>query len=163
MIEIRKFKLSDIDTSYLTWLNNKRLMRFSRHSKKKFTKKIGIDSYKKIKKGKNLFLLAYLRNKKTENKIGTLIGYTDKLNQSCNLGILISKQGKGYGFTVWKMAISYIFNKGYKSIIAGTLTTNQAMVKIFKKSGMKLLIKKKVYYENFKKIRRVEIYKLVRN
>jgi len=76
---------------------------------------------------------------------------------------LISKQGKGYGFTVWKMAISYIFNKGYKSIIAGTLTTNQAMVKIFKKSGMKLLIKKKVYYENFKKIRRVEIYKLVRN
>jgi RimJ/RimL family protein N-acetyltransferase len=163
MIKIRKFKLSDIDTNYLTWLNNKFLMRFSRHSKKKFTKKNATDNYKRIKKRKHFFLLVYLRNKKTENKIGTLIGYTNKSNQSCNLGILISKQAKGYGFIAWKMAISYIFNKGYKSITAGTLTANQAMVKIFKKSGMRLITKKKVYYENFKKIRRVETYKLLRN
>jgi RimJ/RimL family protein N-acetyltransferase len=163
MIGIRKFKLSDIDINYLTWLNNKLLMRFSRHSKKNFTKKIAVDNYKRIKRRKNFFLLVYLRNKKKDNKIGTLIGYTDKLNQSCNLGILMSKQGKGYGFIAWKMAISYIFNKGYKSITAGTLTANRAMVKIFKKSGMRLLTKKKVYYENYKKMRRVETYKLLRN
>jgi len=50
MIKIRKFRLSDIDSSYLAWLNNKKLMKFSRHSKKFFTKENAISNYKEIKK-----------------------------------------------------------------------------------------------------------------
>jgi len=61
------------------------------------------------------------------------------------------------------MAIRYIFNRGYESITGGTLITNRAMIKIFKKSGMKFLKKKKVYFENFKRIRTITVYKILRN
>ena len=93
MLKIRNFRLTDIDDEYISWLNDKKLMKFSRHKKQIFTKEKIKIFYKEIKKKKNFFFLVSLSNKYKEKKIGTLIGYRKK-KKTCNLGILISKQGK---------------------------------------------------------------------
>ena len=38
MLKIRNFRLTDIDDEYISWLIDKKLMKFSRHKKKIFTK-----------------------------------------------------------------------------------------------------------------------------
>ena len=157
MISIKKFRQSDIDKEYLSWLNNKKLMKFSRHSKEIFDKTKAINFYQEMKRQNNFFFVILLK-KQSEKKIGTLIGYTTKKNKSCNLGILVGRQGKGYGKKAYKIAIDYIFKYGYKSIIGGSLATNLAMIKIFKNSGMKFLKNKNIFYKNYKKKRKVVYY-----
>ena len=73
-------------------------------------------------------------------------GYSNRKNKSCNLGILISEQGKGYGKKAYKLAINYIFKNGYKTIIGLSVLSNIAMIKIFKSPGMKFIEEKKIYY-----------------
>ena len=97
-------------------------------------------------KKKIIFFLIYLKSKNKEKKIGTLIGYTVKKNKSCNLGILVSEQGKVWK-KAYKLAINYIFKNGYKTIFGGSLSSNIAMIKIFKNSGMKFSGQKKKYYK----------------
>ena len=162
MLSLRNFRISDINKTYLNWLNNKELMRYSRHSKTLYDREKALNFFKKMKKENNFFFLIYLKSKNKEKKIGTLIGYTVKKNKSCNLGILVSEQGKGYGKKAYKLAINYIFKNGYKTIFGGSLSSNIAMIKIFKNSGMKFSGQKKKYYKNFKKNKKVVIYKIMK-
>lgn len=159
MIKIKKFRLSDIDNEYLSWLNDNDLMKFSQNSKKFFDKTKAKIFFKKMKKDKNFFFKILLK----EKKIGTLIGYTTEKKRSCNLGILVANQGKGFGNKAYKIAIDYIFRCGYKSVVGGSLVSNYAMIKIFKNSGMKFSKVKNVFYKNFKKKRRVVYYKIQNN
>ena len=161
MLSLRNFRISDINKTYLNWLNNKKLMRYSRHHKILYDREKALNFFKKMKKENNFFFLIYLKSNNKEKKIGTLIGYTAKKNKSCNLGILISEQGKGYGKKAYKLAINYIFKNGYKTIFGGSLSSNIAMIKIFKNSGMKFF-KEKQYYKNFKKNKKVVIYKIMK-
>ena len=39
MISIRNFRKSDIDNQYLSWVNNSKNMKFSRHYNKRYTLK----------------------------------------------------------------------------------------------------------------------------
>ena len=88
MLSLRNFRISDINKTYLNWLNNKELMRYSRHSKTLYDREKALNFFKKMKKENNFFFLIYLKSKNKEKKIGTLIGYTVKKNKSCNLGYL---------------------------------------------------------------------------
>ena len=72
-----------------------------------------------------------------------MLGRVDNNNKVCDLGILISEKGKGYGYLSWKFAIKYIFLKKIRKITAGTMSINLKMLKIFKKSKMKFEYKKK--------------------
>ena len=163
MLSLRNFRVTDINNVYLDWLNNKKLMRYSRHSKTLYDRKKALNFFKKMKEENNFFFLVYLKHTNKKKKIGTLIGYTNKKNKSCNLGILISEQGKGYGKKAYKLAINYIFKNGYKTIIGGSLLSNIAMIKIFKNSGMKYIKEKKIYYQNLKKKRKIVIYKIIKS
>ena len=58
MLKIRNFRLTDIDDEYISWLNDKKLMKFSRHKKKIFTKEKAKTFYKEIKKKKNFFFFS---------------------------------------------------------------------------------------------------------
>lgn len=162
MLSLRNFRTSDINKAYLSWLNDKRLMRYSRHNKILYDREKALNFFKKMKEEKNFFFLICLKYKNKVKKIGTLIGYTSKKNKSCNLGILISEQGKGYGKKAYKLAINYIFKRGYETIFGGSLLSNIAMVKIFKSSGMKFFKEKKIYYQNYKKNKKVVTYKIIK-
>ena len=161
MISIRNFRKSDIDNQYLSWVNNSKNMKFSRHYNKRYTLKNSEIFYKKIKKKKNFFFLIEKKKLDKVEKVGTMIGHVNKKKKSCNLGILIGKKRKGYGLIAWKKAMKLIFKRGYKKIIGGTQLRNKPMIKIFKNSNMKYEKKKfKLIRGNSKKIYIVFYYKL---
>jgi len=64
MISIKKFRQSDIDKEYLSWLNNKKLMKFSRHSKEIFDKTKAINFYQEMKKQNNFFFFNIIKKTK---------------------------------------------------------------------------------------------------
>ena len=63
MLKIRNFRLTDIDDEYISWLNDKKLMKFSRH-KKNIYKEKAKTFYKEIKKKKFFFLVSLSSHKK---------------------------------------------------------------------------------------------------
>ena len=161
MILIRNFRKSDIDNEYLSWLNNSKNMKFSRHYNKKYTIKNSQIFYKKIKNKGNFFFLIEKKTYNKVEKVGTMIGHINKKKNSCDLGILIGKKRKGYGLIAWKKAIKLIFKKGYKKVTGGAQIENKPMVKIFKYSNMEY--KKKEYKSikrNHKKVNIIFYYKL---
>ena len=106
---IRNFRKSDITDQYISWLNNKNLMKYSENRYHKFTKKKCLSFFYKLKQKKHFFFLIK-KNNKLKKPIGTIIGRLDKRNSVCDLGILISETGKGYGIDAGNVAISLIFS-----------------------------------------------------
>lgn len=144
---IRKFKKSDITKTYISWLNDKSIMKFSENRHFRFTKKKCLLFYEKNKKNKNFFFIIK-KNNKLKIPIGTIIGNVDHKNKVCDLGILISETGKGYGLEAWKFTLNYIFTKKIRKITAGCMRTNYAMLKIFQRSNMSYEYRKKEHFLN---------------
>ncbi len=154
-ITLRNFTIKDINKVYIQSLNNKKLMQYSENRFRTFNKNNCLEYYKLMKKNKNFFFLVS-KEIEAENfyvPIGTLTGYVDYNNKTCDLGILIWENKKGYGQVAWQKAIEKIFKKKYvRKITAGTMANNKGMIKLFKKSKMKFELKKKkmfIYKKKF--------------
>ena len=82
MILIRNFRKSDIDNQYLSWINNSKNMKFSRHYNKRYTVKNSEIFYKKIKK-KGYGLIAWKKAMKLIFRKGykKIIGGTQLKNK----------------------------------------------------------------------------------
>jgi RimJ/RimL family protein N-acetyltransferase len=149
---LKKFKLSDINPNYVSWMNNQSLLKYSNNRFIKHTKKKLLNFYFSMKEKNKIFLK--IVSKKDNKYIGTFTCYINPNHNTANLGILIGDKNfsnKGYGLDAWTAVIKYLFSKKkIRKIFAGTLYENKPMLKIFKKSGMKY--ESKFYrHENFKK------------
>ena len=60
MLKIRNFRLTDIDDEYISWLNDKKLMKFSRH-KKKYLQKKRLKLFTKKLKRKIFFFSLFIK------------------------------------------------------------------------------------------------------
>jgi ribosomal-protein-alanine N-acetyltransferase len=132
------FDKKSINQKYLSWLRDKKNLKFSNNKYKTF-------NYKNL----HQYLLSF-DNKVNfffkictiENQfIGTLTCYTNKIHNHASIGLLIGEkkyQGYGFGLDAWNSAINYFFKiKKIRKVFAGTMDCNISMKKIFKKSGMK--------------------------
>jgi len=146
IINIRNFRIDDINQKYIQSLNDKKLMKYSENRFKKFSKKVCLDYFLFMKKKKNFFYLATKQDKEKNYRIpiGSLTGHVDYNNGICDLGILIWDNKRGYGQIAWQIAIKKIFKKNFiRKITAGCMATNIAMIKLFKKSKMKFELRKR--------------------
>jgi|688.fasta_scaffold119710_3 RimJ/RimL family protein N-acetyltransferase len=161
------FCKKDINNKYLSWLKNKKNLKYSNNKYKTFNyqkaKKYFLSFDNKI----NFFFKIYALD---NSFIGTLSCYTDKIHGHANIGLLIGDtkyQGKGFGLDAWNSAINYLFKvKKIRKIFAGTMACNLSMKKIFIKSGMKFearfrdqeILNRKyfdtIYYSIFNKIKK---------
>ena len=134
-ITLKDFELDDITDEYLSWLNDKDYMKFSRqslitHDKVSVAKFIG-----DLASADNIFLSI----KRNSILIGTLTIYIDSDYQVCSPGILIGRSFAklGYGELVWRFVIGTVSKDLHmRKVSAGTLINNYAMIKLFEKSGM---------------------------
>ena len=164
-VNLTPFRYKDIkNKKYTSWLNNKKLLKFSNQRFETHNIKKLKNNFYLLKRNKDIFFKILT---KKNQFIGTMIGRIDKNHKTCNLGILIGDyefKSKGYGLDSWKTAINYIFQKlKIRKIYAGTIISNKPMLKLFIKSKMKFegkfrkheIIGKKyqdlVYYSKFKK------------
>lgn len=106
----------------------------------------------------NLYLAIINNN----DHIGNISAYLDNYNSIADISIILAEQGKGYGINSWNEIIKILRKKNIRKITASTMIINKPMIKIFKKSGMKIEYKKKKYFKfNKKYIDLVGYYKFL--
>ena len=145
MIKLKKFTKKNITKQYISWLNNKDLMKFSRHKTVLFDHKLCENFYNEMKSKNNLFYAIY----KNTKHIGNIIAYLNLKNSSANLSIMVSV--KGTGFEAWNKALELLLQKGVKKVYAGTNLNNLKMINICLKSKMVMFSKtstKFFFYKN---------------
>lgn len=124
----------------VAWLNDPDLMQYSEQRHKKHT----IESQKKYVdsiKWPHAFYLIHFGGapQASHSLIGTMTAFVDLHNNVADLGILIGRdfRGQGFGLEAWSALSDYLLGTGTRKIEAGCMETNQRMISIFVKSGMK--------------------------
>ena len=137
-ISIELFVESDISNQYLAWLNNSHHMQYSDQQLKIHTVDTAKDYLNSFKNTANLFLKV-LNDSRV--MVGTLTVYIDVISNIHNCGILIDSNlvGRGYGKRAWTALTHQVCpSLGARKIVAGTLESNYAMIKLFDTSNMSL-------------------------
>ena len=134
-IQLLPFSEENITDEYISWLNNKTLMKFSeqRHVTHSY---LSCLSYLQTIDFKRNGLWAIIVN---NEHIGNINMYYDMFNNRANIGLLIGKtnyKGKGYGKLSFNLLMSHLFKKGVLKVSAGTMSLNLAMLNIMQRCGM---------------------------
>ena len=142
---VRNFNHKDINKEYLSWFNGKNEnLKFSRHYKKKYNRRVLVDNLKNFLNSKNIFLGIFdIKNKEL---IGTITVYIDIKKKSGNLGIFIGNKkffSKGYALESCQIVIKFLFKeKIVNSIVSGARNENIKMINLMKNLKMKRMIRK---------------------
>lgn len=137
---LESFQESDINDDYISWLNDKKIVRYSNQrfiSHNWETSKNFFDSFTN---SPNYFFK--ISDKNTMQSIGTITLYVNPNHGTADLGLLIGKidyWNGGFGFDAWNSLMRWAFcNLCIRKITAGTLSSNIGMQKIMEKYGMML-------------------------
>lgn len=137
---LRPFTEFDIDVSYISWLNDPEVVRFS-NQRFLIHDKISCMRYlASFNRTSNMFVSV---RKISDNKqIGTLTAYISSNHGTVDIGILIGDKsvwGQGYGQEAWNLIINWLIQReDIRKITAGTVSCNYRMIKVMENSGMKL-------------------------
>lgn len=127
-----------ISDEYLSWLNDKELMRFSRQRHFSHTKETSIAYQKTFLNTANYFWA--IEDKTNGNRmVGSITAYVDTLARTADVGIMISPavKGQGFGKTAWGMVLKYLFEDlNLRKVTAGTVKGNLGMEGIASHWGM---------------------------
>ena len=135
LVELRTFTPDNLTETYLGWLCDPRLMRFSNQRFRTHNMNSCRVYYESFAKTDNLFIAIY--HKRTF--IGTMTAYRSAAHGTADIGLLIGAemQGKGLGKDAWATLMSHLLATGTRKVTGGTLRCNTAMVRIMEHCGMK--------------------------
>jgi RimJ/RimL family protein N-acetyltransferase len=135
---LRPFLQSDITPEYISWLNDPEVVRYSNQRFIKHTEATCRAYWKSFRGTPNLFLS--IRNQPNDLPVGTMTAYISLPHGTVDIGILIGKKsvwGTGIGQDAWDTLVNwYIEQRRIRKVTAGTLSSNQAMIRIMEQSGM---------------------------
>lgn len=134
-LKLIPFNERNITTQYISWLNNRTLMKYSRHRDTKHTVKSCL-TYASMFNHKNNWLFAI--NTIDNHHIGNINAFLNDDKNSADMGILIGeKQGNGYGKESWTCMQYFLFREiGVQKVTAGCHIRNKIMIKIMVNSNM---------------------------
>ncbi len=148
LIKLKKATMKDLSISWIKWLNDKEVNKFSKkknkihtyQSQKKYLKETLADN------SKLLFMLIYQKK-----KVGTLlISKISKTNKHCEISYLLGEKklwNKGLGTKFINSIIRYILKKmKFNKIYAGVRSDNSSSQKILKNNNFKLEAKLKSHF-----------------
>ena len=140
MIEIGPFGPELITDAYLSWLNDKSLMRYSRQRFTHHTRDTSMTYLLSFENSPNKFWAIYRRT--DQLYIGTMTTYINPSARTADIGILVGHteaRGKGFGREAWGLAMDYLFRvEGVDKVTGGTSALNSAMVRVFHHWQMRL-------------------------
>tara|TARA_Y100000588_G_C13810562_1_gene734919 strand:+ start:92 stop:661 length:570 start_codon:yes stop_codon:yes gene_type:complete len=138
-VYLRQLDRSDLNETYLGWLNDSEVTRYLESRSSPYTKSKLKNYYDQHHGAQDIRFLAIV-----EINSGLHIGNVklEPINwthQTAVFGILIgekSKWGKGYGTEATKLAVEYAFEHlNLRKVSLGVVTTNIAAVKTYEKLG----------------------------
>ncbi len=140
LVELDSFGLELITDTYLSWLNDKSLMRYSRQRFAHHTRASAIAYLRSFENSPNKFWAIYRRADHLH--IGTMTAYVDPVARTADIGVLVGHaeaRGKGFGREAWGLAMDYLFRvEGLNKVTGGTSALNSAMVRVFRHWRMRL-------------------------
>lgn len=123
----------------MSWLNDAETMKYSDQKFKQHTLSTCRIYWKSFEGSPNEFWAIILAEGEKIH-IGNITTYADPIHDVVDISILIgekSRQGKGYGLEAWKGMCHFLLcERKVRKITGGTLSINDKMIAVMKKSGM---------------------------
>ncbi len=135
LVELRNFTSENITKSYLEWLSDPRLMRYSNQRFRAHDMDSCRTFLGSFAGTDNLFIAIWHES----TLIGTMTAYRSTSHGTADIGLLIGAdfQGKGFGKDAWATLMDHLLAKGVRKVTGGTLRCNSAMVSIMQRCGMR--------------------------
>lgn len=132
------FEESYISSEYLSWLNDRTLMRYSEQRHFTHTLQSARNFLMSFDNSPNRFLACV--SKDSNKHFGNVVLIHDIFNNIVDLSIMIGYRDinvKRVGSEIWCFLIDYLITvSGVRKVTAGTMGSNVAMLKLFEESGM---------------------------
>lgn len=134
LVTLRLFTEADITQSYIDWLRDPELMKYSNQRFRSHSAASCRDYLASFNGSNNLFMAIIY----DEQLVGTMTAYVSTVHQTADIGLLIGAQcqGKGLGKDAWPTLMEHLLRSGIRKVTGGTLRCNQAMVRIMESAGM---------------------------
>jgi ribosomal-protein-alanine N-acetyltransferase len=141
-ITSKRLRLTPLDANcisetYLGWLNDPELLRYSENRHRRLSAADAIAYLKRQRALRNGFWAIRLAGNGCH--VGNVTAEIDYRNLSADLGILVGyreMQASGLGTEAWVAVMAHLFAAGIEKIEAGTMATNRPMMRIFDRSCM---------------------------
>jgi RimJ/RimL family protein N-acetyltransferase len=138
-VKLRPFKEIDITSCYITWINDKRVTRFSNQRFRLHTEASSRAYLASFIGTSNLFIS--IRNAENDEAIGTMTAYINSQHGTADVGLLVgdpASWGKGYGQDAWNTLGNWLLGATrIRKLTAGTAAGNRAMIRIMERFDMK--------------------------
>ncbi len=139
-VRLRPFTAADITDTYLGWLNDPAVVRFSNQRFRRHDTASARAYLAGFAGGPSHFLL--VTEGASGRPLGTLTAHVQPPHGTADMGILIGARdcwGQGYGLEAWRLVMDWLFGKaGLRKLTAGTAAPNLGMQRIAERSGMHL-------------------------
>lgn len=137
--KIRKIEISDVSTDWVNWLNDKKIVQFSKQKNNKHTLSSQKNFVKKKLEDKNSVLYGIFFE---DNHIGLVeLDLIDKFNKNCEISYFIGEKnlwGKDIASIAINMALNEAFNKlGILKVYAGVYSNNYPSHRVLLKNNFK--------------------------
>jgi len=133
------FSPRHITDRYVGWLNDPAIVRFSELRHRRHTRRSCRRYLDSMRDGGHGFW-AIVADLPPVRHIGNVAAYVDRPNRLAEVSILIGERaawGRGLGSTAWSLVVDWLLGAGgMRKVVAGTMTTNKAMLRVMERSGM---------------------------
>ena len=136
-VRLAAFTAAHVTDAFLSWLNDRRLMRYSRQRLARHTRESSLAYLAGFAGTANLFWA--VERAADGALLGSMTAYVSREQGTADLGILIGVPGGGCGSAAWGLALRHGFEVlGLRKLTGGTVAPNEAMLRIFRRWGMAL-------------------------
>jgi RimJ/RimL family protein N-acetyltransferase len=139
-LRLRLFQAADINVSYLAWLNDSEVTRFSNQRFYEHTAASCAAYLASFEGSSNSFLL--IEKVEDQLPIGTVTVYRNTQHGTADIGLMVGDRrcwGQGYGLEAWQAVMGAVLAEvGIRKVTGGTARPNRAMVRIMEQSRMEL-------------------------
>jgi [ribosomal protein S5]-alanine N-acetyltransferase len=137
-IRLRPFTELDISNIFISWLNDKEVVKYSNQRLIRHTHNTCLDYLNNFSSTSNIYLA--IENKETKELYGTMTGYVSIHHNTADIGLMVGNKkswGLGIGCEAWALLMNYLFSYcKIRKVTGGTLRENFSMVRIMEKNGM---------------------------
>jgi len=138
-VRIDSFTLADVSPTYVGWLNDPEVVRFSNQRFRSHDLESCRAYLASFVDSTNLFLSIKALNGRA---IGTMTAYRAVPHGTVDVGIMIGDRacwGGGYGQDAWDTVLAWLLGRpDIRKVTAGTLACNRGMLRLIERSGMVL-------------------------
>ena len=135
---LRPFRESDISNIFVSWLNDKEVVKYSNQRFLNHTHESCLDYLKGFSNTQNIYWA--IEDKKTKELYGSITAYIQDNHGIADIGLMVGNKnawGRGIGFDSWMLMMDFLFKqRNIRKVTGGALRNNFGMIRIMEKATM---------------------------